>query len=45
MLIIEDLDRYGNISLEIFKRLKELNFLLNSNETIRNNRGYCLYML
>lgn len=39
MLIIEDLDRYGNISLEIFKRLKELNFLLNSNETIRNNGG------
>lgn len=39
MLIIEDLDRYGNISLEIFKKLKELNFLLNSNETIRNNGG------
>lgn len=39
MLIIEDLDRYGNVSLEIFKKLKELNFLLNSNKTIRNNGG------
>ncbi len=38
-LIIEDLDRYGNISLEIFKNLKELNFLLNSNETIRKKGG------
>ena len=39
LLVIEDLDRYGNISLEIFKKLKELNFLLNSNETIKNNGG------
>lgn len=39
ILVIEDLDRYGNISLEIFKKLKELNFLLNSNETIKKNGG------
>ena len=39
MLIIEDLDRYGNTSLEIFKKLKELNFLLNANETIKSNGG------
>lgn len=39
ILVIEDLDRYGNISLEIFKKLKELNFLLNSNETIEKNGG------
>ena len=39
ILVIEDLDRYGNISLEIFKKLKELNFLLNSNETIKKHGG------
>jgi len=39
ILIIEDLDRYEKISLEIFKKLKELNFLLNSNETISKNGG------
>ena len=39
ILIIEDLDRYEEISLEIFKKLKELNFMLNSNETISKNGG------
>lgn len=39
ILVIEDLDRYGNVSLEIFKKLKELNFLLNSNDTIKKNGG------
>lgn len=39
ILIIEDLDRYEKISLEIFKKLKELNFMLNSNETISKNGG------
>lgn len=39
ILIIEDLDRYEKISLEIFKKLKELNFMLNSNETIFKNGG------
>ena len=39
ILVIEDLDRYGNISLEVFKKLKELNFLLNSNETIKKHGG------
>ena len=39
ILVIEDLDRYGNNSLEIFKKLKELNYLLNSNKTIRKNGG------
>lgn len=35
ILVIEDLDRYGNVSLEVFEKLKELNYLLNSNETIK----------
>lgn len=39
ILIIEDLDRYGEISIEIFEKLKELNFMLNSNETISKNGG------
>ena len=39
LLVIEDLDRYGNSSLEIFKKLKELNYLLNSNKTIKNYGG------
>lgn len=39
ILVIEDLDRYGNSSLEIFKKLKELNYLLNSNKTIKNYGG------
>lgn len=39
ILIIEDLDRYEKVSLEIFKKLKELNFMLNSNETIFKNGG------
>lgn len=39
LVIIEDLDRYGNISLNVFKQLKELNHVLNSNETIKQNGG------
>lgn len=39
ILIIEDLDRYGNVSLQIFKKLKELNYLLNANENIKKRGG------
>lgn len=39
IMVIEDLDRYGNISLEIFRKLKELNFLLNANKSIKKNGG------
>lgn len=39
ILIIEDLDRYGNVSLQVFKRLKELNYLLNANENIKKRGG------
>lgn len=38
IMVIEDLDRYGNISLEVFQKLKELNYLLNQNDIISKNR-------
>lgn len=46
-LVVEDLDRYETkISLEIFRKLKELNYMLNCNKTIKKNGGvifiYCL---
>ena len=39
ILVIEDIDRYENVSLEIFKELKELNYLLNANKEINRNGG------
>ena len=37
IVVIEDLDRYDNVSMEVFKSLKELNFMLNANKNIKNN--------
>lgn len=35
IVVIEDLDRYDNVSMEVFKSLKELNFMLNANKNIK----------
>ena len=37
IVVIEDLDRYDDVSMEVFKSLKELNFMLNANKNIKNN--------
>lgn len=39
LMIIEDLDRYGKVSLNLFQSLRDLNILLNSNEIISKNNG------
>lgn len=42
ILIIEDLDRFNN--LEIFSKLKELNTLLNNNDSIKKKHGKITFL-
>ena len=42
ILIIEDLDRFNN--LEIFSKLKELNTLLNNNDSIKQKHGKITFL-